>query len=133
MGKGAAAVLIAARWSGDLAVLAAAGAVLGHLFPAWLGLRGGKGVATALGVLIALAWPVGALACATWLAVAAAFRYSSLAALAALAASPVYAYLFAGPRQVQFAAALALVVWARHWQNIARLLSGQEPRIGRRD
>jgi len=131
MGKGAAAVLIAGRWGIDAAVLAAAGAVIGHLFPVWLNFKGGKGVATALGVLLALDWRVGTASCATWLAVAGIFRYSSLAALVALAAAPLYALTFSGPRQVQFAAALALVVWARHWENIARLLTGREPRIGK--
>jgi glycerol-3-phosphate acyltransferase PlsY len=78
-----------------------------------------------------LSWKAGALACLTWLAVAALFRYSSLAALAALAAAPLYIhYLQGGRRQVQFAAALAIVVWARHWENIARLFAGTEPKIG---
>ncbi|MHA1114049.1 MAG: glycerol-3-phosphate acyltransferase, partial [Alphaproteobacteria bacterium] len=83
-GKGAACVAVAARFGPDMAAIAGAGAVVGHVFPVWLRFRGGKGVATALGVLIAVAWPVGSLACATWLTVAALFRYSSLAALAAL-------------------------------------------------
>ena len=131
MAKGAVAVLIAQRWGMDPSVAAAAGAVLGHLFPVWLGFKGGKGVATALGVLLALSWKAGALACLTWLCVAALFRYSSLAALAALAAAPLYIhYLQGGRRQVQFAAALAVVVWARHWENIARLFAGTEPKIG---
>src|SRR5690606_8610973 len=81
----AVAALIAAQWGQDMAILAAAGAILGHCFPVWLKFNGGKGVATALGILIAIAWPVGLLACATWLVVATLFRYSSLAALAALA------------------------------------------------
>jgi glycerol-3-phosphate acyltransferase PlsY len=132
MGKGALAVLLARHWGGDAAVVAASGAVIGHLFPLWLGFKGGKGVATALGVLLALSWQAGALACATWLAVAALTRYSSLAALIALAAAPVYMYLHSGRREVQFAAGLAILVWARHSGNIARLLSGAEPRIGKR-
>ena len=130
MGKGALAVLIARRGGNDPAIMAAAGAVIGHLFPIWLGFKGGKGVATALGVLLALNWQTGALACLTWLAVAALTRYSSLAALVALAASPLYAHYFAERRPVQFAAALAILVWARHWENITRLLTGAEPRIG---
>jgi glycerol-3-phosphate acyltransferase PlsY len=130
-GKGALAVMIAQRWGTDPSVAAAAGAVLGHLFPMWLGFKGGKGVATALGVLAALNWKVGALAGLTWLGVAALFRYSSLAALAALALAPLYGYwMHAERRQVQFAAVLAILVWARHWENIARLFSGAEPKIG---
>ena len=127
--KGAVAVLIAAHFGPDSAIVAAAGALLGHLFPVWLGFRGGKGVATALGILLALSFPVGALACATWLAVALVFRYSSLAALAALAAAPAYAWWLADPQRKEFAIAMAVLVWARHWQNIRRLLSGTESRI----
>jgi len=132
MAKGAVAVLLARHWGVDAAVVAAAGAVIGHLFPVWLGFKGGKGVATALAVLLALSWHAGALACATWLAVAALTRYSSLAGLVALAASPVYMYLFSERREVQFAAGLAIVIWARHSANITRLLSGAEPKIGKR-
>jgi glycerol-3-phosphate acyltransferase PlsY len=132
MAKGGVVVLLARRWGVDAAVIAASGAVIGHVFPVWLGFKGGKGVATALGVLLALSWPAGALACATWLAVAALTRYSSLAALVALAASPVYMYLFSERREVQFAAGLAVVIWARHSANITRLLAGAEPKIGKR-
>jgi glycerol-3-phosphate acyltransferase PlsY len=133
MGKGALAVALASPFGGAAAIAAASGAVLGHLFPAWLSFKGGKGVATALGVLLALHWPLGALACATWLIVAALFRYSSLAALTALAAAPAYAALLAADRRVVgFAAVLALVVWSRHIENIARLLDRTEPRIGAR-
>ncbi len=131
-GKGAAAVLVAANWGPDMALFAGGGAMLGHLFPIWLKFRGGKGVATALGVLLALSWPVGLAACATWIATAALFRYSSLAALAALAASPVYAWFLADRQKAQFALALAVLVWIRHHRNIGRLLRGEEPRIGRR-
>jgi glycerol-3-phosphate acyltransferase PlsY len=129
-GKGAAAVLIAAHWGPDMALFAGGGALVGHLFPVWLGFRGGKGVATALGVLLALSWPVGIAACATWLATAAIFRYSSLAALVALAASPAYAWLLADRQKAQFALALAVLVWLRHHENIRRLLAGTESRIG---
>jgi glycerol-3-phosphate acyltransferase PlsY len=131
-GKGAAAVLIARIWGPDTAVLAGAGALIGHMAPAWLKFRGGKGVATALGMLLAIAWPVGLAACATWLATAALFRYSSLAALVALAASPAYAWWLADPQIMELAGFTAVLVWLRHWQNIARLVSGQEPKIGRK-
>ncbi len=133
-GKGAAAVLIGWQVGGqDIAIVAAAGAVLGHLFPVWLRFRGGKGVATGLGVLLALSWPVGVAACATWLATAALFRYSSLAALAALAAAPFYAWWLADPQRAEFAAALAVLVWLKHAGNIRRLLSGDESKIGRKE
>ncbi len=130
MAKGAAAVLVAARWGEPAAIAAAAGAVLGHLYPAWLGFKGGKGVATALGVLLALAWPVGLACCATWLCVALALRYSSLAALLALALAPAYAWLIADDRMLAlFAVALAALVWFKHRANIERLIGGREPRI----
>src|SRR5579863_10245166 len=90
-GKGAAAVLIAARFGDDMAAVAAVFSFLGHLFPVWLGFRGGKGVATAGGIILAYAWPVGLAAALTWLLMAALFRYSSLAALAACLSAPVYA------------------------------------------
>lgn len=127
--KGAVALLIAGIWGPDMAILAAAGAMLGHCFPVWLKFNGGKGVATALGILIAIAWPVGLLACASWLAVAALFRYSSLAALAALALAPVYAWYLADPQRMQLALFIAFLVWLRHKTNIVRLLRGQESRI----
>jgi len=131
-GKGAFAVLVAARFGPDMAIVAGAGAVLGHVAPVWLRFRGGKGVATALGVLLAIAWPVGLLACATWLATAALLRYSSLAALVALAAAPAYAWLLADPQRAQLAAFVALLVFLRHHENIRRLLKGEEPKIGKR-
>ena len=130
-GKGAVAVLIAGMWGPDMAITAGFGAVIGHLFPVWLGFKGGKAVATTLGVLLAVAWQVGIAACVTWLVVAALFRYSSLSALIALAASPLYAWLFLSDLQmVQFTAILAVLVWAKHHQNIRRLLTGRETKIG---
>ena len=132
-GKGAAAVLLAGLWGPDTALMAGLGAMLGHLYPVWLKFKGGKGVATALGILLAIAWPVGIAACATWLAVAATFRYSSLSALLSLAASPLFAWWLTGDLQiVELAAILAAFVWVRHAQNIKRLLTGEEPKIGRR-
>ena len=127
--KGAVAVLIATIYGPDIAVIAAAGSLLGHLFPVWLKFRGGKGVATALGILLALSWPVGALACGTWLLAAVLFRYSSLSALLAMAASPFYMWWLADPQRTEFAAAMAVLVWIRHWENILRLVRGEESRI----
>jgi glycerol-3-phosphate acyltransferase PlsY len=130
-GKGAAAVLIARVWGADLAVVAAGCVVLGHLFPVWLKFRGGKGVATGLGVWLALAWPVGVAACATWLAVAALTRYSSLAALVAIGLTPLFAVGFADMARAQLGLLLALLIILRHHENIRRLVTGREPRIGR--
>ena len=127
--KGAVAVLIAQIYGPDIAVVAAAGALLGHLFPVWLKFRGGKGVATALGILLALAPAVGGLACATWLLAAALFRYSSLSALLALAAAPLYMWWLADPQRTEFAIAMAILVWIRPWQNIRRLMTGAESSI----
>jgi glycerol-3-phosphate acyltransferase PlsY len=132
--KGAAAVLLAGLFGPDTALVAALGAVLGHLFPVWLKFRGGKGVATTLGVLLALAWPVGLAACATWLLVALVVRISSAAALVATALSPLWAWLIREDLQLaQMCLILAVLVWLRHWQNIGRLVRGREPKIGRRD
>jgi acyl phosphate:glycerol-3-phosphate acyltransferase len=130
IGKGAAAVLIARHFGADMAAVAAIFVFLGHLFPVWLGFKGGKGVATAGGVVLAYAWPVGLAAIATWLAVIAATRYSSLAALAACVLAPLYAWLIT--RQIQPTAivlALAVIVILRHHANIRRLLRGEESRI----
>ena len=132
-GKGAVAVLLAGALAGPEAALwAGAGAVLGHLFPVWLGFRGGKGVATGLGVLLAAAWPVGAVACAVWLAVAKLARFSSLAALTAFASAPLAAALLAGPGLFKLSLAIAVLVFVRHHANIRRLLAGTEPRIGQK-
>lgn len=131
-GKGAAAVLIARAVAGEPAAMVAGfAAFLGHLFPVWLGFRGGKGVATFLGFLLALGWPAGLAACATWLAVAAAFRISSLAALAAAASAPLWLALWGPPGSAWVGLAVAVLVFVRHAANIRRLLDGTEPRIGR--
>jgi acyl phosphate:glycerol-3-phosphate acyltransferase len=131
-GKGAAAVLIAQHWGPDMAIMAGGGAMLGHLFPLWLRFRGGKGVATGLGVLIALDWRVGVLACLSWLAVAFLLRYSSLAALASFALSPLFAWIIATRQLAAVALFLAVLVWLRHRLNILRLIRGQEPKIAGR-
>jgi glycerol-3-phosphate acyltransferase PlsY len=132
-GKGAVAVVAARLLFGpEAAIIAGGAALLGHMFPVWLKFRGGKGVATGLGVLLAIAWPVGLVACAVWLLVALLFRYSSLAALVALAASPVAAWFIADRQIAGLALFLAVLVWLRHHENIRRLLAGEEAKIGRR-
>lgn len=128
-GKGAAAFWIAGILGPDMAVLAAGGAFLGHLFPVWLKFRGGKGVATALGILIAASWQAGLLACLTWLAVAALLRFSSLAALIAVAMAPVYVWHFGDLQRTELAVLLAALVFIRHHANIRRLLKGEESKI----
>ena len=129
--KGAAAVLAAGALGGPEAALwAGAGAVIGHLFPVWLGFRGGKGVATGLGVLLAAAPPVGVIACLVWLGVAKLVRLSSLAALTAFALAPMLAVVLAGPGVVKLSLAIGVLVYARHHANIRRLFAGTEPRIG---
>lgn len=133
-GKGGIAVLIARALTqaGDAAQVAALASFLGHLFPVWLGFRGGKGVATFLGTLLALAWPVGLACCATWAVMAAVFRISSLAALAAAATSTIWMYLTGNGQMVALGLVLTALVYWRHAANIARLRAGTEPRIGRK-
>jgi glycerol-3-phosphate acyltransferase PlsY len=132
-GKGAAAVLLARHYAGETAaMLAGLAAFLGHLFPVWLRFKGGKGVATYLGIMLALAWPVGLAACATWLATALVLRYSSLAALVATVTVPLWLALLGPGAAIPLALALAALVWLRHRANIARLRAGTEPKIGRK-
>jgi len=131
--KGAAAVLLAAWLAGHGAALwAGFGALLGHDFPVWLRFKGGKGAATGYGVLIAAAWPVGLCAGAIWLIVARLARISSLAALVSFAAAPILAALLADRAVVDLSLAMAVLVFARHHENISRLLSGTEPRFGQK-
>jgi acyl phosphate:glycerol-3-phosphate acyltransferase len=131
--KGAAAVLIARYTLGeDAAQLAGLAAFLGHLFPIWLGFKGGKGVATFLGILLALAWPVGLAACAAWAIAAAVFRISSLAALVAAGTSVLWLMIFNQGRMVVLVFILTVLIYIRHWANIRRLKDGTEPRIGRK-
>jgi glycerol-3-phosphate acyltransferase PlsY len=132
-GKGGIAVLLA-RWlvGEDAAQVAAAASFLGHLFPVWLGFKGGKGVATFLGTLLALAWPVGIAACLTWLVTAAVSRISSLSALVATASAPVWLVVLGQPQMAALALGLAVLVWVRHSANIARLRAGTEPKIGKK-
>ena len=130
-GKGAVATLVLA-WAGDAnaGMIAGFAAVFGHNFPVWLKFRGGKGVATTLGVLLAVSWPMGVAACATWMLIAGTFRYSSLAALGALAFAPLYGWTFADSAVATMAAALGVLSVIRHHKNILRLLRGQETKIG---
>jgi glycerol-3-phosphate acyltransferase PlsY len=138
-GKGAAAVLLAGWLSGSaqLAAVAGGAAFLGHLFPVWLGFKGGKGVATFFGTLIAAAWPAGLAAGATWIVMALIFRLSSLAALTAAALSPLLVW-WLDPSDsgkyahILLAAFMAVLIFIRHHENIRRLLNGEEPRIGAR-
>jgi glycerol-3-phosphate acyltransferase PlsY len=139
-GKGAVATLaayflVARNHTTDTALMAAAmaggAAFVGHIFPVWLKFRGGKGVATFFGCLLAIAWPVGMLAGATWLAMAALFRMSALAALTAAALAPLFAFaLHAGYPVIVLATGMAVLIFIRHRENINRLLKGEEPKIG---
>ncbi|WP_207476176.1 glycerol-3-phosphate 1-O-acyltransferase PlsY [Arenibaculum pallidiluteum] len=129
-GKGAFAALLAGLYGPEMAIVAGAGAMLGHTFPVWLGFKGGKGVATALGVLLAVSWPTGLAACALWLLTALVVRISSLSALVAIGLSPLVGWYFGGPAIAQLALFIAVLVFLRHHSNIRRLLRGEEPRIG---
>lgn len=130
MAKGFVAVFLSWRYFGpDVTFFAALAVVIGHLFPVWLKFRGGKGVATALGVLLGLSWAVGVACLLTWLIVALVTRYSSLAALVFTAAAPVFGWYLGGPQVAGAAIFLAILVWVRHAANIRRLLRGAETRI----
>lgn len=130
-GKGALAVLLGIWLSGTNAgLIAGGGAVLGHTFPLWLRFRGGKGVATAFGVLLGIAWWLGLLAGAVWILLAGLTRISAAGALAAFAVAPILAAFLARPAVAALAAAIALLVFIRHLPNIRRLIAGTEPRIG---
>ena len=129
--KGTLAVVIANHVGGqDLAILAALGAFLGHLFPVWLRFRGGKGVATYIGILIALAWHAAVVFCLVWLAVAAVSRYSSLAALVASLATPLFLWSDGYLQEAQLFALFTVLLWIKHAPNIARLATGTEGKIG---
>jgi len=129
--KGAVAVLLARQFLGDQDVVVGTAAVLGHLFPVWLGFRGGKGVATGLGVLLAAAWPVGLACCAVWLVAAKLLKMSSAAALTAFAAASLIALVLSNADHALMALLIAVLVFWRHEANIRRLLAGTEPRIGK--
>jgi glycerol-3-phosphate acyltransferase PlsY len=130
-GKAALAVCFVAALHGELAgIIAGAGAFLGHVFPVWLRFRGGKGVATFIGILLALAWPAGLLALGTWIAVAWAWRLSSLAALVTAALASIYMMIYATPLSALLVLVLAIFIFALHRENIRRIAAGREPRIG---
>ncbi len=131
--KGAAAVLITRSFAGEDAVqLAALAAMLGHCFPIWLRFKGGKGVATFLGVWLALAWPVGVACCLSWLFMVAMSRISSIGALGAAAFSSVWAALLGSGSALILAFALTALVFWRHRENLARVRAGTEPKIGQK-
>lgn len=132
-GKGALAVILARSFAGEDAMqLAAVAAFLGHCFPIWLRFRGGKGVATFLGILLAASWPVGVAACATWLVVAAASRYSSLSALVAAGSAPFWAIFMGTGTIFVMCLVLTVLIYVRHAANIGRLRAGTETKIGAR-
>jgi glycerol-3-phosphate acyltransferase PlsY len=131
--KGGIAVLIA-RWllGEDAAQLAGLAAFLGHLYPVWLGFRGGKGVATFLGTLIALSWPVGLATCGTWLVAALVTRISSVAALTAAATSTLWLYWLNEGKMLVLVFLLTILVYLRHAENLKRIKAGTEPKIGQK-
>ncbi|AKS47425.1 acyl-phosphate glycerol-3-phosphate acyltransferase [Octadecabacter temperatus] len=132
-GKGAVVVLLARKFAAfDAAQVAAFFVMLGHCFPVWLKFRGGKGVATFLGLLYALAWPVGIAACLTWLVTAAAFRFSSLAALVAAVSTMVWAIVLGTPSIFILCSFLTALIFWRHAGNIRRLFAGEESKIGQK-
>lgn len=133
-GKGAVAVLVARALIGeDAAQIAGLAAFLGHLFPIWLRFRGGKGVATFLGILLALYWPVGLAACATWLVAAILLRMSSLAALVSAAMAPLWMFLMHHGEMLLLGAIFTILIYIRHSANLTRIKAGTEPKIGRKN
>jgi glycerol-3-phosphate acyltransferase PlsY len=128
--KGTIPVLIVAQYDRELAILAALGAFLGHLYPVWLGFKGGKGVATFLGCLFAFSWPAGLVFVAAWLAVAALTRYSSAAALVATLAAPVALMLLGMRDEAELFVGIGFLLWFKHAENIRRLMAGTEGKIG---
>ena len=128
-GKGGVTVIVAQRYGLDLAVISGVCSVVGHIFPIWLKFRGGKGVATVLGVLLAIAWQVGLTAIATWLIIAAIFRYSSLAAILALTLSTVYAWYLPDTNVSIMTTLIAGLSILRHKENMWRLIKGKESKI----
>ncbi len=131
-GKGAAGGLIGGMFAPEGALIGAVAATFGHMFPVWLGFKGGKGVATGLGALAVLAWPSALIAAAVWLLSALTLRISSASALITTALAPFHAWYFAGPWTALAVGGVCGLIWIRHHQNIARLLKGEEPKIGKK-
>jgi len=132
-GKAAAAVMLVRYFVPDPSfayALAGPAAFLGHIFPIWLKFKGGKGVAAYIGAMLAISWPVGLIYCAIWLFMAATLRISSLSALAAALAAPVFSYFLSGTHLAAVAALMSLILFFSHRENIKRLLAGTEPKIG---
>jgi acyl phosphate:glycerol-3-phosphate acyltransferase len=131
--KGTIPVVIMGMLGGPTpAMIAAVAAFLGHLFPVWLGFKGGKGVATYIGVMLGLFWPAGLIFCIAWIATAMTTRYSSFSALAASAITPIFLWYMKAPHLAILAAALTLLLWFMHRENIKRLLNGTEGKIGKK-
>jgi glycerol-3-phosphate acyltransferase PlsY len=131
--KGTAAVLVASWWCGaECGLIAGLGAFLGHLFPVWLKFKGGKGIATGLGILLAVSWQTGIAVAIIWIVIAAAFRYSSLASLIACAAAPIVLWFIGTPSQALLFLVLAVLTFIMHRGNIARLWQGTEGKIGQK-
>jgi len=133
LGKGLLAVWLAWQWFPDFPGMAALGAVVGHCFPVWLKFKGGKGVATTMGVTLGLAWPIGAVYAGVWLGMLAITRISSLSGMTAAVAAPVAALVLGKPELAPVLAAIAVIVQVLHRANIQRLLTGTEPRVGSKD
>lgn len=133
LGKGLLAVWLAWQWFPDFQGMAALGAVVGHCFPVWLKFKGGKGVATTMGVTLGLAWPIGAVYAGVWLGMLAITRISSLSGMTAAVAAPVAALVLGKPELAPVLAAIAVIVLVLHRANIQRLLTGTEPRVGSKD
>jgi glycerol-3-phosphate acyltransferase PlsY len=131
-GKGTAAVLLAERYFPGLGQIAGLAAFLGHLFPVWLRFNGGKGVATSFGIMLGVAWPIGLVAMATWLFTALLFRISSLAALVAVASTPLFCFFFQRSDVLLLMLTLGVLVFIKHAANIQRLLKGREPQFGKK-
>ncbi|HEY6629869.1 MAG TPA: glycerol-3-phosphate 1-O-acyltransferase PlsY [Rhizobiaceae bacterium] len=128
--KGTAAVLVASHYGAETAIAAGLGAFLGHLFPVWLGFKGGKGVATYIGVLLGLMWQAALVFCAVWIVVALALRYSSLSALTACVVVPFALWFWGRPDLAVLFAVLSVIVFIKHRANISRLLAGTEGKLG---
>ena len=130
LAKGAGATLLGGLYGPDVMIVTAIGAIIGHIYPIWIGFRGGKGVATGLGIIFGLTWQAALLAVFIWLLVALVTRYSSLAALIASLLLPLLTYWLSPPQIMEFTILLTVIIWLRHVSNIKRLLNGSEARIG---